>query len=177
MVSEWLGIPAAFIAWGFALYVFVVAPPTRGARFLVAMLVVGGLAVISSYQNGPYVNGFLAQVFSMAPLPFDTIHQASDWAVIAVYLPFLGMMLDSPLVAPLKWPIARGVILYGGLAIALSMFFSVGADAWAVQRTVLRRHLRWFGLGIRSCGAFLVHRNQRGKTRTRQGLYARFRCS
>jgi hypothetical protein len=43
MISEWLGIPAAFIAWGFALYVFVVAPPTRGARFLVAMLFVDGL--------------------------------------------------------------------------------------------------------------------------------------
>ena len=123
MVSEWLGIPAAFIAWGFALYVFVVAPPTRGARFLVAMLVVDGLAVISSYENGPYVNDFLAQVFGVAPLPFSTIHQASDWALIAVYLPFLGLMLDSPLVAPLKQPIARGVILFGGLAIALSMFF------------------------------------------------------
>jgi len=45
MVSEWLGIPAAFVAWGFALYVYVVAPPTQGARFLVAMLVVDCLSV------------------------------------------------------------------------------------------------------------------------------------
>ncbi len=123
MVSEWLGIPAAFLAWGFALYVFVVAPPTRGARFLVAMLVIDGLAVVSSYDNGYYVNDFLVQVLGVAPLPLNRIHQASDWALIAVYLPFLGMMLDSPLVAPLKRPIIRDAVLFGGLAIALSMLF------------------------------------------------------
>ena len=111
MVSEWLGIPAAFLAWGFALYVFVVAPPTRGARFLVAMLVIDGLAVVSSYDNGFYVNDFLVQVLGVAPLPLNKIHQASDWALIAVYLPFLGMMLDSPLVAPLKRSIVRGAIM------------------------------------------------------------------
>jgi hypothetical protein len=123
MFSEWLGIPAAFVAWGFALYVFVVAPPTRGARFLVAMLVVDGLAVISSYYNGNYVNHFLVDTVGLVALPWDDIHQASDWALIAVYLPFLGMTLDSPLVAPLKHPIAQRVILFGGLAFALSIFF------------------------------------------------------
>lgn len=38
MISEWLGVPAAPLAWGFALYVFIVAPPTRGACVLMAML-------------------------------------------------------------------------------------------------------------------------------------------
>lgn len=123
MVSEWLGIPAAFVAWGFALYVFLVAPPTRGARFLVAMLVIDGLAVISSYENWIYVDRFLTETFGLSGLPWFDIHQASDWALIAVYLPFLGMTLDSPLVAPMKHPVARNVILFGGLAIALSMFF------------------------------------------------------
>lgn len=123
MVSEWLGIPAAFVAWGFALYVFVLAPPTRGARFLVVMLIIDGLAVISSYGNSVYVDRFLIETLGLAALPWWRIHQASDWALIAVYLPFLGIALDSPLVAPLKHSIVKGVILFGGLAIALSMFF------------------------------------------------------
>ena len=123
MVSEWLGIPAAFVAWGFALYVFVVAPPTRGARFLVAMLFIDGLAVVSSFDNGMYVDRFFVQVLGTGPLPAGEIHQASDWALIAVYLPFLGLMLDSPLVAPLKNSIVRSAALFGGLTIALSMFF------------------------------------------------------
>ncbi len=123
MVSDWLGIPAAFVAWGFALYVFVVAPPTRGARFLVAMLVVDGFAVISSWNNGIYVDRALANTFGLTISNWWKIHQASDWAIVAVYLPFLGLTLQSPLVAPLKNGIVRGAILLGGFAIALSIFF------------------------------------------------------
>lgn len=123
MVTAWLGIPAALIAWGFALYVYIVAPPTRGARFLVAMLVIDGLAVVSSYRNGDYLNQFLVDTLGLTALPWGHIHQASDWALIAVYLPFLGMTLDSPLVAPLRHSIVRSVALFGGLAIALSIFF------------------------------------------------------
>lgn len=99
MVSQWLGIPAAFVAWSFALYVFVMAPPSRGARFLVAMLVIDGLAVISSYDNYLYLDAFLVEKLGLTAWPWFRIHQASDWALIAVYLPFLGMTLDSPLVA------------------------------------------------------------------------------
>ena len=93
---------AAFVAWGFALYVFVVAPPTRGARFLIAMLLVDGLAVITSYNNLLYVNPLLASLG--LPLVPGELHQVSDWAVIAVYLPFVGMTLSSPLANPLKHP-------------------------------------------------------------------------
>lgn len=123
MVSEWLGIPAAFVAWGFALYVFIMAPRTRGARFLVAMLIIDGLAVISSYKNWMYADRFLTETLGVIPLPWAHIHQASDWALIAVYLPFLGMTLDSPLVAPLKRSVFCAMIMFGGLAIALSVFF------------------------------------------------------
>ncbi len=122
MAAEWLGIPAAFVAWVFALYIFVVAPPTRGARFLVAMLAIDGMAIISSHENPVYVDRFLADAFGLTGLNWRDIHQASDWALIAVYLPFLGMTLESPLVAPLKNVLIRRAILYGGLAIALSMF-------------------------------------------------------
>jgi len=119
MVSDWLGIPAAFVAWGFALYVYVVAPPTRGARFLVAMLVIDGLAVISSFENPDTVNRILGTTFPYWP----QIHQASDWVMIAVYLPFIGMTLQSPLVAPLKKGVVRNAILFVGIAIALLVFF------------------------------------------------------
>ncbi len=119
MVSEWLGIPAALLAWSFALYVFIVAPRTRSAQFLVAMLVVDGLAVISSYDNWASVDRLLG----WSGIPWNDIHQASDWALIAVYLPFLGMTLDSPIVAPLKMKVVRRFVLVVGFAIALSMFF------------------------------------------------------
>jgi hypothetical protein len=117
MIVEWLGIPAAFIAWGFALYVFVVAPPSRGARFLVAMLVVDGLAVITSGHNLLYVNKFLGETFGLPEIS-QVSHQVSDWALIAVYLPFLGMTLNSPLVAPLKNPLVARAVMTGSLAVA-----------------------------------------------------------
>ncbi|MDJ0812747.1 MAG: hypothetical protein QNJ23_03405 [Woeseiaceae bacterium] len=121
MAIDWLGVPAALIAWGFALYVFIVAPSTRGSRYLVAMLVIDGIALMSSYTNWRFVDGLLTD-FGLVMLPWGEIHQASDWALVAVYLPFLGMTLDSALVAPLRNPIVRNAVLYGGLAIALSMF-------------------------------------------------------
>lgn len=121
-MAEWLGIPAALIAWGFALYVFVVAPPTRGARFLVTMLVIDGLAVITSYSNPDYISAYFAAPPGLVPALW-VLHQVSDWALIAVYLPFLGMTLNSPLVAPLKRPIVSRTILFGGLAVALLIPF------------------------------------------------------
>ena len=121
MITDWLGIPAAIVAWGFALYVLVVAPATRGARFLVAMLFVDGLAVITSYSNLDYLNPLLETV-GLPGIP-QVVHQVSDWALIAVYLPFLGMTLSSPLVAPLRNPIASRLILVGGLGIAALLPF------------------------------------------------------
>lgn len=118
---DWLGIPAAFLAWGFALYVYVVAPPSRGARFLVAMLVADGLAVITSYSNLEYVNPFLASL-GLPGIP-GLWHQVSDWLIVAIYLPFLGMTLSTPLVKPLKNPLVSNAILFGGVAFALLLPF------------------------------------------------------
>ena len=120
MVSDWLGVPAALVAWAFAFYVFLVAPATRGARFLVAMLLIDGIAVISSYDNALHVDQLLGP-FGIQKL-WAAIHQASDWALIAVYLPFLGLTLESPLVRPLKHPVIRNIVMYAGLGIGLSMF-------------------------------------------------------
>ena len=118
-MSEWLGVPAALIAWSFALYVYVVAPGTRGSRFLVAMLITDGFAVISSYQNPLFINEWLG----IQGIPWREIHQASDWLLIAIYLPFIAMTLDSPLVAPLKGRTTRTIFLAVGGLVALSMFF------------------------------------------------------
>jgi hypothetical protein len=117
-MSEWLGVPAAFVAWSFALYVYVVAPRTRGARFLVAMLITDGFAVISSYGNPAFINEWLG----VQGIPWGEIHQASDWLMIAIYLPFIAMTLDSGLVTPLKGKTTRTMFLVVGGLVALSMF-------------------------------------------------------
>ena len=117
-MAEWLGIPATLVAWSFALYVFIVAPPARGARFLVAMLITDGLAVVSSYGNPPFINAWLG----VPEMLLREIHQASDWLLIAIYLPFIGMTLDSPLVTPLKGRTTRTIFLVVGSLVALSMF-------------------------------------------------------
>lgn len=120
-MTDWLGIPAGFLAWGFALYVFIVAPATRGAHFLIAMLFVDGLAVITSGNNYLYVNPIL-EAIGLPPIT-GLLHQVSDWALVAVYLPFLGMTLNTPLVAPLKRPLVARTILLGGLGMAILLFF------------------------------------------------------
>lgn len=121
MISEWLGIPAALLTWAFALYILVVAPPTRGARFLVAMLVADGFAVFTSYFNLDYVNPFL-ESFGLPGIP-GFMHQVSDWVIVSIYLPFIGMTLSSPLVKPLKNPVVSRLILVGGLGIAALLPF------------------------------------------------------
>ncbi len=100
---------------------YAVAPPTRGARFLIAMLFVDGLAVITSYENNLYVNPFLESLG--LPVMQPVLHQVSDWALVAIYLPFLGMTLNSPLVKPLKHPLISRIILVGGLGFAVLLFF------------------------------------------------------
>ncbi len=120
---EWLGVPAAFVAWSFALYVLAVAPATRGSRFLVAMLIIDGAAVISSFDNPYHLDRWLGTGIDL----WARIHQASDWALVAVYLPFIGMTLGSPLVRPLKGRRARVLLLTAGGLIAASMFFLPGS--------------------------------------------------
>ena len=80
---EWLGIPAGAIAWGFALYVLLVAPSTLASRLLVSMLVIDGIAVVSSYSNSYYLT-FLG----LSELNWWQVHQASDWA--ATLSPSIG---------------------------------------------------------------------------------------
>jgi hypothetical protein len=116
---QWLGIPAAFIAWGFAIYVAMVAPRTLAARLLIALLVIDGIAVISSYGNIVYVDR-LAQWGDMR---WWQIHQASDWLVITFYLAFIGVTVRSPLTRPFRKPLVRGALLATGSALAISMFF------------------------------------------------------
>ncbi|MEP6390569.1 MAG: hypothetical protein ABJ056_11660 [Halioglobus sp.] len=134
MIYDWLGIPAAFVAWGFALYVFLVAPPTRSSRFLVAMLLVDGVAVITSYNNLTYLNPLLSHL-GLPNVPL-VLHQMSDWALVAVYLPFIGMTLNSPLVKPLKNPVVARLILMGGLGIAIVVPFLpeelLGRSGWSI---------------------------------------------
>jgi hypothetical protein len=115
----WLGIPAAFIAWSFALYVFLVAPRTLAARLLVALLVIDGIAAISSYGNPP----FLEAILPLEQLHWYQIHQASDWLVMAIYLAFIGVTVRSPLTRPFRRPAVRLALAAAGTLLAAWMFF------------------------------------------------------
>ena len=119
-MPEWLGIPAAFIAWIFALYVFLVAPKTTAARLLVALLVVDGIAVISSYRNSFFIDPVIGGI---GELQWAQIHQASDWLVIACYLAFIGVTVRSPLTRPLRSPGVRWALLAAASVLAVWMLF------------------------------------------------------
>lgn len=172
-MAEWLGIPAAFVAWGFALYVHLVAPPTRGARWLIAVLVVDGVAVFTSGSNHLHINPVLESLG--LPLMQPVWHQASDWALLTVYLPFLGITLKSPLVAPLKNHWVRLAILTGGLGFSVMLFF---LPVELVSRWDTPFYLvicLGAGLGIRGCRPLMVYRRQRGRARTGPGVHLRLR--
>ena len=175
MIVDWLGIPAAILAWGFALYVFVVAPSTRGARFLVAMLFVDGLAVITSYDNLSYLNPLL-ETAGIPGIP-GVVHQVSDWALVAVYLPFVGMTLSSPLAAPLRHPVISRFILFGGLGVAVLLLLPAFRSSPAVQHPVLHRHHDRARLGLRRRHTHVVHRLQRSRARARSRIHTCVRCA
>ncbi len=84
------------------------------------MLLVDGLAVFTSYDNHLYFNPVFSSLgFELTPV----WHQFSDWALVAVYLPFLGVTLNTPLVAPLKKPVVANTILVVGLLFAFALFW------------------------------------------------------
>ena len=85
------------------------------------MLVADGFAVITSYSNLDYVNPFLESL-GLPSVP-GVMHQVSDWVIVAIYLPFIGMTLSSPLVKPLKSRLISRAILFGGLGIAVLLPF------------------------------------------------------
>ncbi len=118
-MPDWLGIPAAFIAWGFALYVFLVAPKTLAARLLIALLVIDGIAVISSYGNSYVIDPHIG----LGETRWWQIHQASDWLVITFYLAFIGVTVRSPLTRPLRKSGVRSALMVVGTVLAFSMFF------------------------------------------------------
>ena len=119
----WLGIPAGAIAWGFALYVLLVAPSTLASRLLVSMLVIDGIAVVSSYSNSYYLT-----VLGLSELNWWQVHQASDWAAT-----FLVNVLF-----PLEM-VSEGTVLYGliPMAYAIAVIVYVPLVAYGMLRTQL----------------------------------------
>lgn len=114
---EWLGSAAALVAWGFALYVYVIAPASTSSRLLIAMLIVDGVAVLSSWQFWHPVDTFL----QLGEGVWWRVHAASDWAVIGVYLAFVGATVQSPLARPLSGALMRKLLITGGAVMALAM--------------------------------------------------------
>lgn len=128
-MPDWLGIPAAFIAWSFALYVFIIAPRTLAARLLIALLVVDGIAVISSYGNSYVIDHYIG----LGETRWWQIHQASDWLVITFYLAFIGVTVRSPLTRPFRPPAVRWGLLAIGSMLAFWMFFLDKAELTAMM--------------------------------------------
>ena len=118
---DWLGFASIFVAWSFALYIYLVAPKTRGAKYLIAILIVDGIALMTAGNIYPYFSAIF-QSIGLPDLP-NASHQVSDWILVVLYLPFIGMTLKTPLVKPFKHPVGKNITLYGGSAFALSIFF------------------------------------------------------
>ncbi len=114
---EWLGTAAALVAWGFALYVCLIAPATVSSRLLIGLLIVDGVAVLSSGTSWPAIDSFL----HLGEGFWWRVHAASDWAVVGVYLAFVGATVQSPLARPLSGPLMRRLLITGGAVIALGM--------------------------------------------------------
>lgn len=114
---DWLGAAAALIAWAFSLYVYLVAPRTLSSRLLVAMLIVDGVAVVSSGSSWLSIDRFL----HLGEAVWWRVHAASDWALVGVYLAFIGATVSSPLARPLAGPRVRRVLIGGGALMALAM--------------------------------------------------------
>ncbi len=168
-MPEWLGIPAAVIAWGFAVYVFLVAPKTLASRLLIAMLVIDGVAVVSSYDNPIYVD----RLTEFGLLRWWQIHQASDWAVITVYLAFLGVAVRSPLTRPFRNPRIRLALLTLGATLATGMFFRDEQSLRAMQPPLyatIAVVLTW-GF-VSAIHAWIIARDKASRARARAFTFA-----
>jgi hypothetical protein len=119
--SASVGIIGAILAWGFALYVAVVAQRSSSSWFLIALLIVDGFAVVTSGGMPVLYARWLPIEPSVTLAITGAVHQASDWALVAIYLPFIGITLPSGLVAPLKGEKVRWTVLAVGAVIAASM--------------------------------------------------------
>ncbi|WP_439106128.1 hypothetical protein [Congregibacter sp.] len=114
---EWLGSLAALVAWGFALYVYWVSPRTKSSSLLVLMLFVDGLAVISSGTSWPFVD----RLINLGKPFWWRVHVASDWALIGVYLTFIGTTVESSLAKPMRGPRTQLFVLIAGVIMAALM--------------------------------------------------------
>lgn len=88
---------------------------------LIAVLVADGFAVFTSYDNNLYFNPLLESM--SLPVLTPVWHQVSDWAFVAIYLPFLGATLKTPLVAPFKNVRIANSFMVVGLGFALMLFW------------------------------------------------------
>lgn len=163
-MPDWLGIPAAFIAWSFAFYVFVVAPKTRAARLLIALLVIDGIAVISSYDNSYVIDAYIG----LSETRWWQIHQASDWLVIAFYLAFIGVTVSSPLTRPLRPPQVRWALLLSGFVLAAWMFTKDIAELTAMMPALYPAICIALTWGLASAiHAWMIARDKASRARAR----------
>jgi hypothetical protein len=121
------------------------------------MLLVDGVAVIGSYNNPLYLD-------KVIPLGIEVwwrVHVASDWAVIATYLAFIGVTVPSRLARPFasrraRYLLAVIAILLTAAIMPLDMGTFLRHYATALY-TLIAAVLTW---GFFSCAACMVHRER-----------------
>jgi len=99
-VSSWAIIPvlATLTAWSVGIAVSRWAPGQRVSRRLAALLFVEGVAVITIDVAPPLL---LTNGERLATL-ISVVHASADLLVLALYLPFLGVALEVPVVRPFR---------------------------------------------------------------------------
>ena len=106
---SWFAIPGVAggtIAWIGAFFVLRYMPDSKSRYLLSALLFCEGALVWTSYSG---VGAFFPSASFEDLYPFLLIHGINDFLVVALYLPTLAHIIDSPLLRPFKTSILRFV--------------------------------------------------------------------
>jgi hypothetical protein len=122
----WVALAGLILSWGLAIYVFFVAPATTTSRLLIAMLFVDGLVMVSGFSNWTALDGFLG----LGSRFWGDVHGIADWALVGVYLAFVGAAVQSPLAKPLSGNRARLFLLLTTVALTVLTFVVINRENW-----------------------------------------------
>lgn len=93
------------------------------------MLLLEAIDVLSSFSAAPFLTQDAAAVFAAS-----IVHFATDIAVLAAYLAFMALALDTPLVRPLRGraaPIILALIAVGAMALVTLNPYAMGGPSTA----------------------------------------------
>jgi hypothetical protein len=122
-----VGLLAAFFAWGTALFIFTQVPDSRIARRFALLLTLEGLTIFASWAGPVIWLTDLDQAYQASLL-----HLVSDSLLIALYLPTIAVVVNSPMVrifATLPWallPLSVGLCGAFAVLVMPESFMPIG---------------------------------------------------